>query len=211
MDKSYWKKYYQNIVQSACKLPSQFAIFTLNELLNTYNYRQANSIIIEVGCGDGTDANYFASVGYDVLAFDQTIDGVCYPETKKLKYIGINNFIELQSHITNLPIANRNLIIYNRFFLHAISEDEENTLLHSLDQALGDGDLFVTEFRTVADMNRIKVTDRHYRRFQLLEDMLQKLSDHNYTALYSCEGRGMAKYKTDDAVVGRIIAIKNAN
>src|SRR5215207_813088 len=58
-------------------------------------------------------------------------------------------------------------IVYARFFVHAITEAEEESLLDLAAEITDPGDLLAVEYRTVRDSSGAKVTETHYRRFVL--------------------------------------------
>ena len=55
--------------------------------------------MLEIGCGQGRDALYFASKGYDIDAFDLSHNAIEFLEKRK-KELGFNN-LKLKVHNTN--------------------------------------------------------------------------------------------------------------
>ena len=207
MDQLYWKKFYKEIGLYP-KLPSQFSAFCINELNEVYFLNKPKPIIFEIGCGDGRDAEYFASFGYTVIAIDQNLQAVKNKkQTKNLVFEKIDNFKTLEELIENRRRSG-NIVIYNRFFFHAINEYEQNDLLQILSFILRKGDIIMSEFRTDKDQDRTKVTPKHYRRYIKLKEFIVSVVSAGFEILYSVEGLGMAKFRDDDAYVARLIIQK---
>lgn len=62
----YWNKYYNSC--EVPELPSQFAVFVLGEINPT--------AIIDIGCGSGRDALYFAGRGIPTIGIDGSASAV---------------------------------------------------------------------------------------------------------------------------------------
>lgn len=197
----YWDQYYATHSNRARKLPSQFATFVAGELDRPHR-------IIELGCGDGRDAMFFATYGHDVVAVDASPFAVeaCRSVAEALGVPA--TFIASRIDAADLAARVRGTgprLVYARFFLHAITEAEEERLL-DLAQALTDaGDLLAVEYRTIRDSSGIKVTERHYRRFVLPASFEARALGRGFDVAYSVEGFGFAKYREDDAYVARTI------
>lgn len=63
---SCWNDFYR--IGQVPRLPSQFAIFVGNEVMTESLPPVAS--VIDVGCGNGRDAFFFARLGYDVGGLD---------------------------------------------------------------------------------------------------------------------------------------------
>jgi hypothetical protein len=100
-------------------------------------------------------------------------------------------------------------LIYARFFIHAITEQEERKFLLFARSHLGQGTLAV-EFRTMRDEALHKVTEGHYRRFVDPVAFAGRARDVGLDVVYLVEGFWMAKYKKDDAFVARVLLRRNA-
>lgn len=111
---------------------------------------------------------------------------------------------ELLTQATNFPL----IAVYARFFLHAITEDEQDYLLSILGKQLPSGAKLFFEYRTDRDRGDRKAFGNHYRRFQAHHEVLEGLRANGFHVEYDIEGKGFAKYKDEDAVVGRCIATK---
>lgn len=100
--------------------------------------------------------------------------------------------------------------IYSRFFLHSISEEDENEVIILISKLLGNnkGSIYL-EFRTTQDEFLSKYTGSHFRRYIDPEILINKFSKYGFSVRYSVEGLGFAKYKVDDAYVARLVLSKD--
>ena len=207
---SHWENFYEG--RTAPSIPSQFAIFVCDFL-------QAAQNVIEFGCGDGRDSFFFASQGYTTVALDASERAIALCR-KKLAH---QNSSPIQFHrlrvradwtIEQLGRAARDLkrfidpqkpsAIYARFFLHAISEEEEIAFLR-LARELSPKGLCAVEFRTHRDLYLRKETSPHYRRYIDPLEFHARVARAGLEPVYFVEGFGFAKYKTDDAHVARFV------
>lgn len=200
---TYWQGYYDSNYELG--IPSQFAVFVAQEL-------PMGTQIIDVGTGTGRDALFFASTGRNVLAIDESTVALEKLDLEIAKHnlsvstlcksISTPDFIDEVSRRVETEFA-----IYARFFLHAISEEEERVFFQHVKSLFGfGGNLCFLEFRTIQDAELPKTTPPHYRRFvdfERLKDMLIK--EFRFRILYEISGRGFAKFKGDDAHVARLV------
>jgi hypothetical protein len=181
-------------------------------------YPDVPSRIIDIGCGEGRDSCAFGASGKRVLGVDQS-------------QLGID---QAKKHAADLGIADRTtfdicdvtdekrlldiltafveespepVVFYLRFFLHAISETAQETVLSAIASSARDGDYFAAEFRTDKDAKNTKVHQKHYRRFQSAETFRESLvRQHRFEVLHEEEGTGLSPYKEEDPVLYRVIA-----
>lgn len=189
--------------------PSQFAVFVCDYLDNGQN-------IIDFGCGSGRDALFFSSHGHKVLGLDASPEAIKInksSETDKLsfKILEISEAWDEDSedkccnHIATFVNSDKPTLLYARFFLHAITEAEEKkfiSLLRKLEQIVS---YCAFEFRTHLDRDQKKLASPHYRRFIDPANLIAQLSSLKYDVDYFVEGFGMAKMRSEDAHVARII------
>lgn len=100
--------------------------------------------------------------------------------------------------------------VYARFFLHALTESEQHTMLTALEEILRPGDILAVEYRTTRDSSLTKVTGEHYRRFIDPAVLNSDVSRRAFQARYAVEGFGYAKFRNDDAYVARAIFVKTS-
>lgn len=199
----YWNTYY-TIKNPSEKVPSQFAVFVLNELSN-------KKIFFDIGCGDARDSLLFSQYNKEVIGIDGsetviTKNNLASSKNLKFKKLNFSN----KEEITNFCKMNKvfDPVIYARFFLHALNEQEENNFLYFCNSLIKTKGHVCLEYRTKNDANRNKETDDHFRRFINPEMLKNKMLDMDYKLIYHIEGIGLAKHKTDDAYVARDIFIK---
>ena len=206
-ESSYWNQFYDNFMFS---IPSQFCTLAATEV-------GKETPIIEFGCGNGRDSIFFARHGYNITAMDLSSEVIKHNTEKT---ININNINFLQGNVANhddvrrtINIANEdnsnNVVVYTRFFLHSLDQEQEKRFMISLSQILQPDDKIYFEFRSKEDANKDKIYGKHYRRFIDSEKFIVNLEKHyNFSVEYNITGQGMAKYKSEDPFVTRVIATK---
>lgn len=201
----YWDSYYEKAKIGG--IPSQFATFVLNEFRDRDRF-------IDIGCGNGRDSFFMATHGKTVLATDGSKLAVtsCQDQASASGLSNISfEHIDFASDESCDTFLERNAstwtgaILYARFFVHAIDEDEERRFLKLSKALVSDGGLLCLEFRTDRDELQRKVTEAHYRRFVSPVNFISSLHEHGLKVDYFCEGFGMAKYRDDDAHVARFV------
>ncbi len=196
---TYWEQYYSS-AELTRPVSSQFAAFVAGELAD----RQR---IIEFGCGTGRDALFFASYGHQVVAVDASRAAIEHGASlarelgEKVDFIAAD--IDDPSLPDIIPLSESPTTIYARFFIHAITEREEDAFLECASKLTRPGDLMGLEYRTLRDQSGAKATGTHYRRFINPADFQFAATERGFHARYSVEGFGFAKYKNDDAYVAR--------
>lgn len=201
----YWEGYYGSNKDYRI-MPSQFAAFMIGEI-------GPRRQIIDVGCGSGRDALFFAHCGHDVIGIDAAANAIeiCRQKADQVNARGAKF---LQSRIDDDELLERVLaqatpglptLVYARFFLHAITEAQEETFFRFCSAFSHAGGLVAAEFRTMRDSQQHKETPDHYRRFINPLDVLSAARAHGFLLQYFVEGFGYAKYKADDAHVARCL------
>jgi len=141
--------------------------------------------IYDIGCGNGRDSKYFIKKGFDVVSVDLNSDyGI-----KKSVIKFVNSKLEEGT-------------FYSRFFLHSISNED---ILNFIEK-IPSGSYFVAEYRVKGD--EPVIYKEHKRNFINQEWLLLNLIMNNYRIEYSIVSRGLAKYKKEDPLIGRVIAHK---
>ena len=205
-DKKYWEEYYAH-ADRIPETPSPFAMFLVEE--NTI----ADKSIIELGCGNGRDAKFFAKIAASVTAVDQ-----CANTTGMLNEI--EKIISYPADFTNLneqPEDEKFDVVYSRFTMHAIDEIGEDRTLKWTFNNLKSGGFFCSEARTTKDErcgtgvdkgNNIWFYNDHHRRFIVPEEFEQKVAELGFEIISSVEARGFAPHRSEDPFVHRLIAKK---
>ncbi|MCI1001772.1 class I SAM-dependent methyltransferase [Ochrobactrum sp. C6C9] len=199
----YWDQFYTNVDTSSPIYPSQFAAFALGEA-------SFATKVIEFGCGNGRDAEFFASQGKDVLAFDASEVAINLCQSRNCR----DNILFRKFAIGD-PLeeglfgsTETKTLLYARFFLHAITDEQERQFVSLASDILKEGSVLALEYRCSGDEENNKIFGNHYRRYIRHEDLCQYISENGFEILYEIIGKGLAKYKSEDALVGRCIAAK---
>ena len=175
--------------------------------------------MLELGCGNGRDAFYFAQNGIPIVGLDQS-DVAITANNARAEDVGLMNllkfktadFVEMEKHC----LVGTD-VLYSRFTIHAITEKTENMVLSKAYELLPGKGLFLIEVRTVNDdlfgkgkqiSNNEYVTD-HYRRFIDASLFLKKCLNIGWKIKYFIEDHGLAVYKDEDPVVARVVLVKS--
>ncbi|HVO18052.1 MAG TPA: class I SAM-dependent methyltransferase [Anaeromyxobacter sp.] len=208
--RAYWDAYYAAARPRAI-IPSQFAAFVASEYLDG---RQ----VVELGCGNGRDALFFASIGVPVLGVDASPVAIeqCQSQARDRALEGASFLCRALESPDFLEAVAARLrpalprVVYARFFLHAIDDDDERrffeaagALAPSLD------DVVAVEFRTHRDHDLPKETAGHYRRDVDPLRLYGAAARAGFATRYFIEGFGYAKYRQDDAHVARLVLARD--
>ena len=202
---AYWNDFYAaSDTKKTLDLPSQFAVFFIGEVA-------PGTDIVDFGCGTGRDSLFFASRGNRVIGVDGSKSAVelCQSRAGAFGYENAR-FVcgDLGDPATFEQLrGGQGAALYARFFIHAITDEAEETFLRGASGLVQDSILAV-EFRTARDAQQAKVTPTHFRRFVNPLDFVSRASAIGFEPTYFTEGFGFAKYKLDDAHVARLILRK---
>ena len=206
-DLNYLNKFYKKKDKKI--LSSNFAKFIKKKLITK------KSNILEIGTGNGRDAFYFSKYSKNVLAIDQSIIAISNNKLRA-KRLSINN-LEFKSLPLNkfMKIKNRSVInlIYARFFIHSINQNNENLFLKNLTRFNKLKPLIVLEFRTTKDelmkkgkkLSKFERYTDHYRRFIDTETFEKKIKKMGFIITYKKLGINLSKTKKDNPHLCRII------
>ena len=201
----YWNQYYRNKVCST--QPSPFAQYVATLV-------EPGKSLVDLGCGNGRDALYFAGLGLQVLGMDLSQTAI-----EMLQETPVDNARFLCGDFINDPVHTPESYdyAYSRFTIHAINAKQETLLLQAMFRALKAGGKFFIEVRGVHDPLYGKgkpverhafFYDNHYRRFVVLEELTQSLVRCGFRVVYAKEQTGFAPYGNDDPPVIRVVAEK---
>lgn len=208
MDKNYWKSIYSK--QSEGEIPSLFARY-IAETLDI-----EGKSIIELGCGNGRDAIFFANANARVTAIDQCENII---DLLNVRYQRVSN---LRFKCTDFTCLDDDIpfdIVYSRFTLHSISKEQEEKVLGWTYRNLNPNGKLCIEVR--GQRNEIYrvgapvdgepdafILDDHYRRFIHFESFCRELEILGFKLDYAKEQKGFAPYKGTDETYIRVIATK---
>lgn len=208
MDKNYWKNIYSK--QSEGEQPSLFARY----IVDTHVVDKRN--LIELGCGNGRDAIFFANANANVTAVDQC-DNII--ELLNHRFQKVDNIKFKCLDFTRMDDAAKFDIVYSRFTLHSISKSQENDVLSWAYRNLNYGGFFCIEVR--GQKNEIYkvgepvdgepdafILNGHYRRFLNFDMLCKSLETLGFSIDFAAEKKGFAPYNGTDETYIRVIASK---
>ena len=197
----YWRSIYTD--SKVPTFPSQFSVFVQSWL------GRNDGTIIEFGCGNGRDSHFFHQMGHAVTVSDQVI-------CKELNEFALSNdnftavetlIVDAVESLSHTVDFTKPVILYSRFFQHAISESDQFSMLDSLSKVMHKDSMMFFEFRLDEDAESPKeFGTSHFRRFQSADDFRTTLAQTGFECIYSCGGTGYARYKSEDPHVGRFVA-----
>ena len=208
-NKNYWDAFYAD---SHRHIPSQFCVCVATEL-------DRSSVVVELGSGNGRDALYFSSRGHTVVATDlsrqaiascnksandRTLEDVTFVEGDITVDASVKNIVEL----ARSKARQNDITFYSRFIMHSLDDDQELQFLTILSKLMLTDELVFFEFRSKEDAELEKIHKGHFRRYVDTDQFLKRLESLGLSIDYRITGKGMAKYKTEDPFVSRVIATK---
>ena len=139
--------------------PTPFAITVAQRLVSM---EPPPAVIVDLGCGNGRDSYYFASMGLAVIAIDQSAVGIAAARSLAPRSPAAAEIQFLKADLTTAtpwqavtearddgPAGRR--MYYGRFLLHAMAPGRRHAVLAQLAHAMQHPDLALFEFRTPLD------------------------------------------------------------
>jgi SAM-dependent methyltransferase len=185
MNKKYWEEFYK---KKYTLKPTDFAKFCIEFIPDK------SKIIIDLGCGNGRDSYFFDKKGYIVVGID-------YANLPK-DTINIDFFNYSLEHIIAYFPFDSNDVIYSRFFISSITDEEIDKLLKKVKG------YFMAEFRSKGD-KPVNIYKKHKRNFIDGNKFISKLISNGFDILYYKKGYNLAKFKNENPLMIRVIAKKN--
>lgn len=188
MNKEYWKEFYKNTdLSHGC---SDFALFCLdNEYIVPKNH------IVDLGCGNFRDSNYFSGYSCNVTAIDQV--KAPDPMASNITFFKAN-FCEFD--YSTIDVVD---VFYSRFTLHAISEEDRKALYKTLEEHCRAGALLAIECRSTKD--KTCFIDNHDRTFIDSYELLADLDYHDFNLRYFNESDGLSVTREENPILIRAI------
>jgi len=201
---NYWANFYRG--HTAVTAPSPFAQDCIRKL-------KAGQRLLEIGCGNGRDATFFAANGFEVTALDKSqpaIDAGLERNEHGIEYLCCD-VVDAADRV-----AGKFDVVYSRFSLHAMTRSEEERAIAAAHELLLRDGIFCIECRSINDplaragdvLSPDERIEGHYRRFIVLAELLDKLKDCGFRILEQVESRGLAVFGDEDPVVIRVLAQK---
>lgn len=199
----YWKKTYNK--NEIINEQSPFAEFVYSYLSTISNLSKN---ILNLGCGNNRDCWYFVSKGYNVLGIDS---GSKSFKNGNLTVIESDIIYFINKEIINIDV------IYLRFVLHSLTEEDEILLLSKIFKYMKINCIIFLEFRTTIDElygKGVQISDNefiyndHYRRFISPAKIRQRITKIGYNIVYEKTSDKHAIYKQFKPSVCRMILQK---
>ena len=205
----HWNQFYRDHKPDHA---SRFAAFVADRFEST-------GVLIEFGCGSGRDSIYFANRGWTTFGGDRSEEAVVSAEEARTASGGLpvsfdvvdvadaDQIRRFVAAIANGTTDARPIVVYLRFFLHAIDESVQHTLLDTITGEIP-GDFYLcAEFRTVRDRDLAKAHGSHYRRYLDHEQLADRLSERwGFEVEHLEAGQGLSPYDGEDPFLARIVA-----
>lgn len=208
---AYWNKYYSSASRN--EIPTPFAIWC------DENHIKEGDHIIDVGSGDGRDTFYLGTknniVGVDLSAEVVKLNSKVASQRNRDGGTHVE-FINGDFSDFSLDVPMGINVVYSRFVLHAMSEDAQERFIRRAYSMLPEGGRIMLEFRTTKDPlansgfvfgENERITD-HYRRFIDFQALRERITAIGFKEIFTVESDGLAVYKEENPVVGRIVAVK---
>jgi SAM-dependent methyltransferase len=207
----YWDAFYRSWSN---RFPSQFGALAATKL-------QEGIGVFEFGTGSGRDALHLARKT-SVIAVDASAVAIdsnsAFAEQANLPNIvfaqmRLASSDAWHSEVDELMAAKSDIstwICYARFFLHAIPEDVEDSIIRLLANSKKfSGGMF--EFRNSQDASTRKVHGEHYRRYIEHDGFREKILSGGFQISMETQGRGLAYYRGEDPFVSRFICRRSGD
>lgn len=170
--------------------------------------------ILEIGCGNGRDAEYFGSQGFEVVATDAS--DVAINSCLERNSVGNVKYIYSADGGINAELNYKFDIVYCRFVIHAMPLSEELELHSNVFRLLSAKGQYHIECRSINDpmayqgeiISENERINGHYRRFIDKDQLLARLTQAGFGILDGVEGKGLASFGSEDPMVIRVTAIR---
>ncbi len=189
-DTKYWEKFYQGKPElNNC---SDFCKFILDYFKDNYDI----NTILDAGCGNGRDSQALCKK-YKVTGVDNC--GFKLENSDKFTFQS-ENFISMDKSGFDL--------IYSRFTLHSITNNDHQKFLKSIKP----NTYLVIEARSSKDMDKDEYYGKtHYRNYIELSYLENILRENNFKIYFIKEDINFAKYKSENPSCIRVICKRQNN
>jgi SAM-dependent methyltransferase len=206
----FWKQFY---AYHKISEPSSFGRFALDRIPET-------ALVLDIGCGTGRDSVFLAKGASQVIGMDASREAIMRAEALRsetgttnchFKVVDIMDPSALAEFLQAPEIQAKHkssdpVIVYCRFFFHAITSEAQMALLDALRSRL-DRFILFAEFRTDQDEALPKDNARHYRRYISPDSFIEELTGRYKMKIeYQQVGFGLSIYNEEDPHLCRLIA-----
>jgi len=200
----HWNTYYKH--SKVPVTPSPYALSVMPQL-------QCGSTLLEIGSGNGRDTAFFASQGVKVTAIDRSEAAIELCKETHQEF-PISFLAGVLSDLWYQFGGKKFDAIYCRFVLHAMPLSEEIATLHHCSQLMKPGAHLYIECRSINDplarkgeiLSKTERIDGHYRRFIVLDELKERLSQASFKVVHAVESDGLSAHGNDNPVVIRLTA-----
>lgn len=199
----YWDEFYANRNQLVPAQPSSFASFVDGKINGAFE-------LLELGCGNGRDFSLLHRRAKRAVGLDASRSAVAECELRypRATFI-VGSCSEVAQVIAGHFQSSERLLIYSRFLLHAINDETRETLLSGLISASNKNLIVALEYRINGNLEPNIVFNTHDR-FQVDHDaVLKSLIRSGFRIDYEITSRGLAVFREEDPLIGRVIATKS--
>lgn len=199
----HWRSYYT--IDGGVLEPSPFALYVTSQMKRPLR-------LLEVGCGNGRDAAFFARQGHDVIACDISEEAIalCHERHGHLPITFVQGRLADLTYHLHGPFD----AIYTRFCFHAIPEQEELDILDTASQLARVGSNLFVECRSINDPlarkgEVLSPNERiygHYRRFLRPYALSDRIEAAGFSVTELVESNGFAPFGEEDPLIIRLVA-----
>ena len=198
---SYWNCFYKSDISKSLGMNSNFAEFTLRNANEIFaNEVHKKTTLLDIGCGNGKDLNYFRKNGIDAYGIDLNAGD-------NSQYITSDNA---------LNISRKCDVYYLRFFIHTLRETQLDAFLENLFKITSKESYIFLETRSskaVTDNERSEtnfqstIGDAHYRMLYSHKYLSKKIYKY-FNVFFSIEDKGLATFRGEDPYIIRMVLTK---
>jgi SAM-dependent methyltransferase len=198
---SYWNCFYKSDISKSLGMNSNFAEFTLRNANEIFvNEVHKNTTLLDIGCGNGKDLNYFRQNGIDAYGVDLNAGD-------NSQYITRDNA---------LNISRKCDVYYLRFFVHTLRETQLDAFLANLFKITSKESYIFLETRSskaVTDTERSEtnfqstIGDPHYRMLYSHNYLSKKVKKY-FNVFFLIEDKGFATFRGEDPYIIRMVLTK---
>lgn len=212
--RQHWDRFYQGTYGvTAPEEPSLFARWVAERC----EQGEPRPLVVDMGCGNGRDTALFVDLGHQVLGLDYSYAALAAAhdllgehgdraERATLRALDLNDARATLVHGAELAQADRPVVLYARFLIHAVDDHARENLWRLATPVLRRGGRAYLEFRTHRDSLTDHVfEDQHYRRYLVPDGIEGELKRHGGAVVHREEGRGLAPFRSEDPDVCRMV------
>jgi SAM-dependent methyltransferase len=205
--RKHWDSFYSQHREELPKGPTRFARWVAQEYPGTRP-------VVDLGCGTGRDALWFAEAGRRVHAFDYNTSVVKHGNTRAQA-----RGLDAEFHVVNLYDTRAVLAwgarlaredepvdVYARFLLHALEDAGIENVMRLASMALRRGGHLFLEFRTLQDAGRTHEFGEHKRNYLARRTVRAAVRAAGGRVVRVEAGTGLAPFRDEDPYVCRMVA-----